>query len=145
MVPLLWALLALQADPDAEVFEKKIRPLLVERCYSCHSVSSGKKKGGLLLDSKDAILKGGDSGPAAVPGDPDRSLLLRAVSYAAEELKMPPKGRLSAEQVADLSGWSAGAWRGPPRSRRRRRRPAPRPPGPSPGRSGPSGSPPSRT
>src|ERR1051326_4830965 len=105
MVPMLLALLALQADSDGDVFEKKIRPLLAERCYSCHSASSGKHKGGLLLDSREAILKGGDSGPAAVAGDPDRSLLVRAVNYAAEELKMPPKGRLSDAQVADLSGW----------------------------------------
>jgi hypothetical protein len=105
MLPWLGVLLALQADPDTVVFEKKIRPLLIERCYSCHSASSGKRKGGLLLDSRDAILKGGDSGPAAVSGEPERSLLLRAVSYAAEELKMPPKGRLSAAQVDDLNSW----------------------------------------
>jgi hypothetical protein len=105
MVPMLWVLLTLQAGADADVFETKIRPLLAERCYSCHSVSAGKRKGGLLLDSRDAILKGGDSGPAAVPGDPDRSLLLRAVGYADEDLKMPPKGRLSAAQTADLTAW----------------------------------------
>src|SRR5258707_9879737 len=104
LVAVLGALLALQSTSDADFFEKKIRPVLVERCYSCHSVPSGKRKGGLLLDSRESILKGGDSGAAAVAGDPDKTLLLRAVSYS-DELKMPPKGRLGNEVVADLKEW----------------------------------------
>ncbi len=55
-------------------FEKKVRPVLVESCYSCHSQETGKSKGGLLLDSRDALLKGGASGPAIVPGEPNKSL-----------------------------------------------------------------------
>ena len=104
LVAVLGALLALQSTSDADFFEKKIRPVLVERCYSCHSVPPNKRKGGLLLDSRESILKGGDSGAAAVAGDPDKSLLLRAVSYS-DELKMPPKGRLGGAIVADLKEW----------------------------------------
>ena len=107
MLAALGILLALQAGADPDVFEKKIRPVLAERCYSCHSASSGKHKGGLVLDSREGLLKGGDSGPAAVPGDPGRSLFLRAVTYA-DELKMPPKGKLPASVVEDLGAWIRG-------------------------------------
>src|SRR2546423_205371 len=75
-----------QADepkPDSagvEFFEKKIRPILVERCYECHSTGK-KRKGGLLLDSRAGMLKGGDTGPAIVPGDPAKSLLIQAIGY----------------------------------------------------------------
>ncbi len=111
MVIVLWLLAALQSGADADVFEKKVRPVLVERCYSCHSASSGKHKGGLFLDSREAILKGGESGPAALAGDPGRSLLIRALTYA-DDLKMPPKGKLSAAAIEDLSAWIRGglAW-----------------------------------
>ncbi len=105
MVAALGLLIALQSDAD--FFEKKVRPVLVERCYSCHSASAGKHKGGLFLDSREAILKGGDSGPAALPGDPERSLLLRALRYA-DDLKMPPKGKLPASAIQDLSAWIRG-------------------------------------
>ena len=102
MIAVLWVLLAPQADGD--FFEKKIRPVLSERCYSCHSAAAGKRKGGLLLDSRDAILKGGDSGPAATPGDVAKSPLLRAIRYS-EEFKMPPKGKLPEPAIADLAEW----------------------------------------
>ncbi|MBI3857748.1 MAG: DUF1549 domain-containing protein, partial [Planctomycetes bacterium] len=93
-----------------EFFEKKIRPLLVERCYKCHSIGAEAAKGGLLLDSREGLLKGGDSGPSVVPGDPGKSPLIRAVRYVDAELQMPPKGRLSPEQVADFEAWvSMGA------------------------------------
>jgi hypothetical protein len=100
---------ASQAIPDdpagAEFFEKKIRPILVERCHSCHSESATKLKGGLRLDSLDAALKGGDSGPALVPGNPGKSRLVEAVTYQNVDLRMPPKGKLPAEQIADLREW----------------------------------------
>jgi hypothetical protein len=102
MVAVLLVLLAQQADAD--FFEKKIRPVLADRCYSCHGVAAGKRKGGLLLDSRAAILKGGDSGPAAIEGDLQKSLLLRAVRYT-EEFKMPPKGKLPDPAIADLAEW----------------------------------------
>src|SRR3954467_15123458 len=74
------------ATADTTFFEQKIRPLLVEQCYSCHSTSAKKVKGGLLLDSREAILKGGDPGPAAIAGEPDKSLLLQAVRYKVTDL-----------------------------------------------------------
>src|SRR5258708_7614461 len=70
LVAVLGALLALQSTSDADFFEKKIRPVLVERCYSCHSVPPNKRKGGLLLDWREGILKGGDTGPAGGAADP---------------------------------------------------------------------------
>jgi hypothetical protein len=69
---------------DREFFEAKVRPVLVERCQKCHSTASKKQRGGLLLDSHSTILKGGDSGPAAVPGKPDDSLLVKAIRYHAD-------------------------------------------------------------
>ncbi|MSR54812.1 MAG: DUF1553 domain-containing protein [Gemmataceae bacterium] len=90
---------------DTTFFEQKIRPLLVEHCYSCHSVSGKKLKGGLLLDSREAILKGGDTGAAVIVGQPDKSLLMKAVRYKDTDLQMPPKGRLSEREVANLEQW----------------------------------------
>ena len=94
-------------DPAGiEFFEKKIRPLLAENCFKCHSSEAEKVKGGLLLDTRDALLKGGDSGPAIVPGDPEKSLLIKAVRYGDENLQMPPKNKkLSIEQIHDLESW----------------------------------------
>ena len=90
----------------ADLFERKIRPILVENCYQCHSAQAEKLKGGLRLDSREGTLKGGDTGPALVPGQPEKSLLIRAVRYADENLQMPPKNkRLSQEQIADLEAW----------------------------------------
>jgi hypothetical protein len=90
-----------------DVFETKIRPLLVDRCYECHSARTGKRKGNLALDSDEAMLKGGDGGPAVVPGRIDQSLILRAVRYTDPDLKMPPqaRNRLSPKQIADLEAW----------------------------------------
>src|SRR5256885_13610335 len=81
---------------DVDFFERKIRPVLVEHCYACHSTQAKKHKGGLLLDTRDGLRKGGESGPALVPGQPERSLLIKAVHYDSDELKMPPKGKLPA-------------------------------------------------
>ncbi|NBV24399.1 MAG: DUF1553 domain-containing protein [Proteobacteria bacterium] len=90
---------------DLEFFEKRIRPLLAERCFECHSAGAPKLKGGLRLDSRDAALKGGDTRAAVVPGQPDKSLLVEAVGYANQDLQMPPKSRLSNAQIADLTEW----------------------------------------
>src|SRR3989449_8637718 len=80
------------SKPDLSFFDTKIRPIFIERCYQCHSHQSEKLRGGLMLDSRDAVLKGGNTGPAIVPGNPDKSLLIQAVRYTNEDLQMPPKG-----------------------------------------------------
>jgi hypothetical protein len=93
---------AVPLAPQAEFFEKRIRPVLAEHCFSCHGAD--KQRAGLRLDSRSAMLKGGENGPAVKPGDPDASLLLRAVKQTGD-LKMPPKSRLTAQAVADLETW----------------------------------------
>jgi hypothetical protein len=95
------------ADPGIEYFEKKIRPVLVEHCYKCHSTEAKKPKGGLLLDSRAGLRKGGESGLALVPGKPKESRLLKAVRYTDEGLRMPPKGKLPNAVIADLEKWVA--------------------------------------
>ena len=95
------------ADPDPkglELFEKKIRPVLVEKCYSCHSAEAKKQKGGLGLDTREAVLAGGDTGPAVVPGDPKKSLLIRALNGDGAE-RMPPDKPLAATVIADFEQW----------------------------------------
>jgi hypothetical protein len=108
-IPLIFALLAGSAAAgDADkiaFFEKTIRPLLINRCYECHSAESGKSKGGLLLDSRDAVLKGGDSGPALIAGNPDKSRLIESVRYHNQDLQMPPKGAMPAAEVKALEEW----------------------------------------
>src|SRR4051812_1827246 len=97
----------LAASPDTEVFESKIRPIFAKNCYQCHTDSA---QGGLRLDSRENALKGGKSGPAIVPGKPDASLVIKAVSHTSASLKMPPGGKLKAEEIATLSEWvAAGA------------------------------------
>lgn len=88
---------------DVEFFERKVRPLLVEHCYSCHSTAAKKLQAGLHLDSRAALLLGGDSGAAIVPGEVDASLLIESVRY--ESYEMPPKGKLADEDVATLERW----------------------------------------
>ena len=89
----------------SEYFEKKIRPLLAEHCYECHSDAAKKVKGGLRLDTREDLLKGGDTGPALVPGNPDKSRIIEAVRYKNQDLLMPPKSPLKPEQVRDLEQW----------------------------------------
>jgi hypothetical protein len=94
--------------PDADglrFFESRIRPVLVDRCFQCHSAESEKLKGGLRLDSRDGALKGGDTRGAIVPGHPEKSLLIEAIRYSNVDLQMPPKGRLTPEQTADFTAW----------------------------------------
>ena len=87
-------------------FEQKIRPVLSEHCYKCHAQDSDKVRGGLLLDTRAALLKGGDTGPGLIPGDPDKSLLIKAVRYKDKDLQMPPNDRqLPANIIADLETW----------------------------------------
>jgi mono/diheme cytochrome c family protein len=96
-------------DPRAvEFFEKKIRPLFVAQCQECHGADAKKIKGGLRLTSRAEMLKGGESGPAVVPGNPAKSRLMNAVRHTADDLKMPPKGRLKDSEIADLEAWVKG-------------------------------------
>src|SRR5438067_5862928 len=100
------------ADAAAvDFFEKKVRPLLVGYCYNCHSANTNSQ-GGLRVDDRNGLLQGGNGGPAVVPGHPEKGLLIRSVRYSDENLKMPPKVRLSPEQVADLTRWikDGAAW-----------------------------------
>ena len=94
--------------PADDFFESRIRPLLAEHCYRCHSEQLGKSQGGLKLDTQSALLAGGDSGPAAIAGQPEESLLLKAVRRTdAAVSAMPPDQELTAEQVRDLEKWIA--------------------------------------
>jgi hypothetical protein len=99
---------ATPADASAErerFFTTKVAPVLKERCYACHSHAAKKDSGSLMLDSRGAMLTGGDSGPALVPGKPDESLLITAVKYDEEYPKMPPKGKLADDEIAVLIEW----------------------------------------
>jgi hypothetical protein len=93
------------ADPRVEFFESKIRPILVEHCYECHSAGAKMLGGKLRLDHREGVLKGGESGAAIEPGKPDKSLIIAAIRYDDETFKMPPKGKLPAAAIADLEAW----------------------------------------
>ncbi|MCI0525806.1 MAG: hypothetical protein L0Y75_11130, partial [Acidobacteria bacterium] len=89
-----------------EFFEKKIRPALADNCYACHSEKSKKPQGGLLLDSIETMLKGGASGqPAVVPGEVEKSLLIKAIRYTDAKLQMPIGGRLPDQVIKDFEQW----------------------------------------
>jgi mono/diheme cytochrome c family protein len=91
---------------DLQFFETKVRPVLADHCYKCHSRDADKIKGGLMLDTKEGMLHGGDTGPAVAPGKPEDSLIIDAISYKDADLQMPPKGeRLSDQEVADITEW----------------------------------------
>ena len=90
---------------DLDFFENKIRPIFAENCYKCHSESAEKVKGGLLLDSRGALLKGGETGVVIVPRHPEKSLLIKAISYTDKDLQMPPKEKLKPEQIAVFETW----------------------------------------
>ncbi len=105
----LWA--AIAPAPTAEqvdFFEKKIRPVLADKCYKCHSEKAEKVRGGLLLDTREGIRRGGDSGAAVVPGNVGESLLIEAVRYTNTDTAMPPKkagGKLPDTVIADFETW----------------------------------------
>ncbi|MCP5560280.1 MAG: PSD1 domain-containing protein [Verrucomicrobiaceae bacterium] len=97
-------------EPDAagvEFFEKKVRPVLIARCYECHSVEAGKSKGGLVLDSREGLLKGGDTGPGLVAGNADKSLIIEAARYKNQDMQMPPKKAIPADELKILEDWVA--------------------------------------
>ncbi len=102
--------LSAQPQPPPEqlaFFEKNIRPVLVRECYSCHATTAEKIRGGLTLDTRDGIRKGGDTGPAVVPGDVKKSLLIKALRHVDDHLKMPPKKKLGDDVLADFEKWIA--------------------------------------
>jgi len=99
--------LALDDLAKTEFFEEKIRPVLAQNCYECHSAKAKKLKAGLFLDRKAGWEKGGESGPALMPGKPAESLLLSAIRYQDNDLRMPPEKKLSKEVVADFEKWIA--------------------------------------
>lgn len=94
-------------EEELAFFEKRIRPVLVNRCYECHSETSDDLAGDLLVDSRATIRKGGTNGPAVVPGDVEKSLLIEAIRYKNDDLQMPPDEPLSAEEIADFERWVA--------------------------------------
>ena len=91
-----------KADEDRAFFESKVRPVLAKHCLLCHG--GAKVRNNLKVTSRQSLLEGGDHGPALVPGDPDRSLLIRAIRYTGS-FHMPPKGKLDDPSIADLVEW----------------------------------------
>ncbi len=92
-------------SPQAvQFFETKVRPVLAEHCFKCHG-DVKRPKGALRVDSLAGLLTGGDQGPALVPGNPEKSLLIRAITYDDKELKMPPAKKLTRAQINDLADW----------------------------------------
>lgn len=104
-LPARGAFAATASAEQAEFFERRIRPVFVEYCHECHSTSARKLKGALVLDTKAGVRKGGDTGPAIEPGDPDASLLIQAVRHADPDMAMPPKGKLPEFILKDLETW----------------------------------------
>ena len=106
-LPLLWLPGLVRGDSTGEVefFEKKIRPVLVRECYECHSAAKEEPGGGLRLDFRDGARKGGESGPAVVPGDVSASLLISAMRH--ESFEMPPKKKLDQLIIDDFVRWIA--------------------------------------
>ena len=100
------------SDSVLDHFEKKVRPVLAQHCYQCHSTRAATVFGELRLDSADAVEKGGRSGPVVVPGDPESSRLILAVRHEPGQLAMPPDGKLSDSQIFDLAEWvrSGASW-----------------------------------
>ena len=97
--------LSAQDDPRASFFEKKIRPLLIEHCYGCHAQESEELGGNLRLDHRAGWERGGDLGPAVIPGKSDESLVIKAVRRGDDTLQMPPEDQLTRQQIADLEQW----------------------------------------
>src|SRR5438045_5791584 len=106
LTPLTLAAQTVPAADGVAYFEQNIRPLLAANCYGCHSAKLDKPMGGLLLDSRAGMLKGGKSGvPAIVPGKPEESLLLGAVLGNNKDLRMPPGKMLDAHDIEHLAAW----------------------------------------
>ena len=105
---LLLASIVSAQQPSAEdtvFFERHIRPILVKNCYECHSEQAQEQQGGLILDRRTGWMKGGDTDKAIVPGDPEGSLLIKAVRYDNDDLQMPPEEQLAATDIKLLEQW----------------------------------------
>ena len=103
-VSCMWAAELTKAQID--FFEAKVRPILSANCYKCHSQDAPKLKGGLSVEFREALLSGGEHGPAIIPGDPEKSLLIKAINYKDPDLQMPPNDKkLTDQQIADLTTW----------------------------------------
>ena len=96
---------AAQGADAAALFDEKVKPLLAHHCYDCHSQKAKDLKGNLKLDSLEGIMKGGSNGPAVIAGDVENSFLLRAIRYQEADYQMPPRGRLSDEDIAGIEAW----------------------------------------
>ena len=92
-------------DEQLAFFESKIRPVLIEHCYECHSTTASEVGGGLLLDSQRGIVQGGDTSPSVVPRDAEASLIMTAIKYNKADLQMPPSGKLADHQIQDIKSW----------------------------------------
>lgn len=103
-----------ETDPESiRFFEQKIRPLLVQHCYECHSEEAGEQQGGLLLDRRSGWMEGGETEKAVIPGEPEASLFMTAIKYSDDGLQMPPEGRLDDEVIALFEQWVRGGAVGP--------------------------------
>jgi len=101
--PLACAALGAFGQPNtAEYFENQVRPVLAEKCYSCHAEMN---TAGLRLDSREALLKGGNRGAALVPGDAEKSLLVQVLRHTHDRVRMPPQGKLPLAQVEAIADW----------------------------------------
>jgi hypothetical protein len=99
-----------QSSSGTELFEKEIRPVFAEKCYGCHSSKLKSPMGGLALDAKEGLKRGGDDGPVVAAGDPASSRLIQALNYKDSDLRMPPNGKLPDEKIAAFEKWiAAGA------------------------------------
>src|SRR5688572_9025016 len=114
VAPIIGAILSLSLSgplfaqtAEVDFFETKIRPVLVQRCYSCHNSKMAAPKGDLVLDTKEGLLKGGVSGRALVPGNPAESRLLKVLSYTDPLVQMPPSGKLPDAVLGDFTEWIA--------------------------------------
>lgn len=90
---------------DLDFFDKKVKPILTERCYECHSAKAKKVKGKLKVDTKEDFEKGGEDGKIVVPGDLEKSPMIKAVRWVDEDLQMPPKKKLTDAEIKTLEEW----------------------------------------
>lgn len=94
-----------RADEASKLYKEKIQPLFQRKCYDCHSAKADDLKSGLKLDTLEDILKGGSTGPAVVPGEPENSFILKALRYEEQDYQMPPSGKLDDKDIKAVESW----------------------------------------